>query len=52
MIVKADHEQSAPPTVTLLLDARQSLTFDRGTEFASWRELERGLDAQAWFCDP
>lgn len=32
--------------------ARQSLTFDRGTEFAFWRELERGLGAQAWFCDP
>lgn len=32
--------------------ARQSLTFDRGLEFVSWRELERGLGAQAWFCDP
>jgi IS30 family transposase len=33
-------------------DARQSLTFDRGLEFVSWRELEKGLGAQAWFCDP
>ena len=32
--------------------ARQSLTFDRGLEFVSWRELEEGLGAQAWFCDP
>ena len=32
--------------------ARQSLTFDRGLEFVSWRELEKGLGAQAWFCDP
>lgn len=32
--------------------ARLSLTFDRGLEFVSWRELERGLGAQAWFCDP
>lgn len=32
--------------------ARQSLTFDRGLEFVSWRELERDLGAQAWFCDP
>lgn len=32
--------------------ARQSLTFDRGLEFVSWRELEHGLGAQAWFCDP
>lgn len=32
--------------------ARQSLTFDRGLEFVSWRELEKGLGAQAGFCDP
>jgi len=32
--------------------ARQSLTFDRGLEFVSWRELERGIGTAAWFCDP
>ncbi|MCE6949654.1 IS30 family transposase [Cereibacter sphaeroides] len=32
--------------------ARRSLTFDRGLEFVSWRELEQGLGVQAWFCDP
>lgn len=32
--------------------ARQSLTFDRGLEFVSWRELESGIGAQTWFCDP
>lgn len=32
--------------------ARQSLTFDRGLEFVLWRELENGIGAQAWFCDP
>lgn len=32
--------------------ARQSLTFDRGLEFVSWRELEAGMGAKAWFCDP
>lgn len=32
--------------------ARKSMTFDRGLEFVSWRELEKGLGAQAWFCDP
>lgn len=32
--------------------ARRSLTFDRGLEFVSWRELESGIGAQAWFCDP
>lgn len=32
--------------------ARRSLTFDRGLEFVSWRELEAGMGAKAWFCDP
>lgn len=32
--------------------ARRSLTFDRGLEFVSWRELENGIGARAWFCDP
>lgn len=32
--------------------ARQSLTFDRGLEFVSWRELEKGMGTAAWFCDP
>ena len=36
----------------LLQRASQSLTFDRGLDFMSWRELECGLGAQAWFCDP
>ena len=36
----------------LPLQARQSLTFDRGLEFVSWRELERGMGTVAWFCDP
>lgn len=31
---------------------RQSLTFDRGLEFVSWRELEKGMGTAAWFCDP
>jgi IS30 family transposase len=32
--------------------ARQSITFDRGFEFVSWRELEAGMGTKAWFCDP
>ena len=32
--------------------ARQSLTFDRGFEFVSWRMLKKGMGADAWFCDP
>ncbi|MGB0662105.1 MAG: IS30 family transposase [Mangrovicoccus sp.] len=33
-------------------DARQSITFDRGTEFSAWRHLKAGIGADAWFCDP
>jgi transposase, IS30 family len=36
----------------LPLPARRSLTFDRGLEFVSWRELEAGIGTVAWFCDP
>lgn len=36
----------------LPVQARQSLTFDRGLEFVSWRELEKGMGTTAWFCDP
>ncbi|MCR4266303.1 IS30 family transposase [Nitratireductor sp. ZSWI3] len=32
--------------------ARQSLTFDRGFEFVSWRRLKQGMGTDAWFCDP
>ncbi|WP_018239840.1 IS30 family transposase [Ensifer sp. BR816] len=32
--------------------ARQSFTFDRGTEFRGFRALEDGLGARSWFCDP
>ncbi len=31
---------------------RQSMTFDRGFEFTSWRELGSGMGTDAWFCDP
>lgn len=27
-------------------------TFDRGLEFASWRELEHSMETTAWSCDP
>jgi len=32
--------------------ARKSITFDRGIEFSGWRNMERGVGTQAWFCDP
>lgn len=36
----------------LPLEARQSITFDRGFEFVAWRDLEAGMGTQSWFCDP
>ena len=33
-------------------EARQSITFDRGTEFSAWRRLQDGIGAASWFCDP
>lgn len=32
--------------------ARQSFTFDRGTEFAAFQALEDRIGARSWFCDP
>jgi len=32
--------------------ARQSFTFDRGTEFAGFRALDDGIGASSWFYDP
>ncbi|ORE91093.1 transposase, IS1086 [Stappia sp. 22II-S9-Z10] len=32
-------------------EARRSITFDRGTEFADWRYLQAGLGVRTWFCD-
>lgn len=32
--------------------ARQSITFDRGTEFSAWQHMKDGLGAAPWFCDP
>jgi len=32
--------------------ARRSITFDRGTEFASRPHLQAEIGTQTWFCDP
>lgn len=56
-----NNDRRSKPIMARLIDvvsplppqtARRSLTFDRGLKFVSWRELEKGLGAQAWFCDP
>ena len=31
---------------------RQSITWDRGTELAGWREIQVALNLQMFFCDP
>ena len=33
-------------------DARRTVTFDRGTEFAAYPELDRHLALASYFCDP
>jgi IS30 family transposase len=33
-------------------EARRTVTFDRGTEFAAYPELARELDVTSYFCDP
>lgn len=30
----------------------KSLTFDNGSEFAMWKDMERGLNATVYFADP
>lgn len=45
-------EQIIDALAPLPAGARQSFTFDRGTEFTAWRRLKDGLGAETWFCDP
>ena len=33
-------------------DARRTVTFDRGSEFAGYAALDRHLDLASYFCDP
>ncbi len=37
--------------LSLSVTARRSITFDRGFEFASLKELKKGMGTEAWFCD-
>lgn len=59
IIMKNPDRQSIPVIEQIIValaalpaEARQSFTFDRGTEFMAWRRLLDGLGAQTWFCDP
>jgi len=59
VVMRNEDRQSKPIMEALIqglaplpADARQSITFDRGTEFSAWRRLKDGIGADAWFCDP
>lgn len=59
VVMRNEDRQSKPIMEALIqglaalpTDARQSITFDRGTEFSAWRHLKAGIGADAWFCDP
>ncbi len=59
VVLRNEDRQSKPIMESLIrglaplpADARQSITFDRGTEFSAWRKLTDGIGADSWFCDP
>lgn len=59
VVMRNEDRQSKPIMEALIqglaplpADARQSITFDRGTEFSAWKHLKAGIGADAWFCDP
>lgn len=59
-VLMRNNDRTSKPVMNQIIDglgtlprhARRSFTFDRGTEFAAWRELNEGLQSQTWFCDP
>ena len=60
VVLLRNNDRQSKPIVNKLIEAlaplpaeaRRSVTFDRGSEFAAWRALGPGLGARAWFCDP
>ena len=59
-VVMRNEDRTSKPIMESLISglaplpaqARQSITFDRGTEFSGCRRLKDGIGADAWFCDP
>lgn len=58
VVMRNEDRQSKPIMEALIQEldslpaaARQSITFDRGNEFAAWRHLKAGIGADAWFFD-
>ena len=59
VVLRNEDRQSKPIMEALIeslaplpAEARQSITFDRGTEFSAWSHLKAGIGADSWFCDP
>ncbi len=59
VVMRNEDRQSKPLMEALIgglaplpADARQSITFDRGTEISARRRLKDGIGADSWFCDP
>jgi transposase, IS30 family len=60
IVLFRNNDRRSKPIMTRLVNelsslpqfARQSITFDRGFEFVSWRELYKGMGMESWFCDP
>ena len=59
VVMRNEDRQSKPIMEALIhglaplpAEARQSITFDRGTEFSAWQRLKDGIGADSWFCDP
>ncbi|ABD57146.1 Transposase and inactivated derivatives IS30 family-like protein (plasmid) [Jannaschia sp. CCS1] len=59
-VVSRNEDRQSKPIMDALIDglaplpadARQSITFDTGTEFSAWQRPKNGIDADAWFCGP
>lgn len=59
-VVLRNEDRQSRPIMEMLIqglaplpaEARQSVTFDRGTEFSAWQQLKLGIGMDSWFCDP
>ena len=60
VVLRRNNDRKSRPLMNKLInemsllpaEARRSITFDRGFEFTSWRELTTGMGTKSWFCDP
>jgi transposase, IS30 family len=60
MLLHLPHEHSAEAVAAAMIDAmgqlpehlRRSITWDRGSEMAKWRQIQLQLGAPVYFCNP